>query len=203
MARACLHTSLEAVAFRRGHDGFLRGKPEPVLLVAAYAVTGQTSCRLLASAQQAVAVKGGYPTVTDVELGLLFRANLPRRGAGRLVVLCLGVEHDKGSDIARLSRELGRADAWGLWAARSPFNVPFTLPELALLKPFQPPEAMPVQAEVHGVDLREFCQKDDWVGGAATLLDATRADDQVWDFPLVSDDGRNHWTARIRLVLQR
>jgi hypothetical protein len=49
--------------------------------------------------------------------------------------------------------------------------------------------------------LSERCHSDNWVGAAFIVLDSQERQSNLWRLHLASEDGRNDWTARVRLLL--
>ncbi len=194
-----LTVNLTSVLLTRGHDGLLRGKPEPVLLFAAYAVAGKYVA-LLSSIRHTFGVRGPYPSTVDCKQQALFRAPLPD-GVQRVLLLCLALEYDRGPDILALGDGLSVPEHWGVWATDSPVEVPFSLADLALLQPFRPPSAMTVNVRFMERDCRELCQQDDFVGGAVILLSPQRPTRDTWRARMISADGRNDWTANLWVQL--
>ena len=199
MPRRRIQANLESVQFDRGHDGFLRGKPEPVLLFAAYGVNA-FGVGLLTFTRYILQVKKPFPTTVETDGVKLFRAPVPD-GTRSLILFALALEFDKGPDIISLTRGLEDPNAWGVWATDSPVSVPFTFPDLALLKPFRPPAAMSSHVKYLGKDIRTFCKKDDYVGAAVILIGAQRSSQDTWQMRFLSQDKKNDWTALVRLHL--
>lgn len=194
MGRPHIWFDIDAVRFLRGHDGFLRGKPEPLLLVGVYAV-GDGRIRTAGTGQLTPVVSGPYPCVHEPPQRRVCAKKLPR-GTTRVVVLALGLEVDSGQDARVVAGGLADAAGWVVRGADGAYAVPFSLSELSLLSPFCPPRGgMRVHARLEGVDLGELCQRDDWVGGAVLVLDPTRPGTERWELVLRSEDGRNHWVA--------
>lgn len=189
---------LRSVTFHRGHDGFLRGKPEPVLLFAAFA----DARRIGSVARRVLHVRGRYPVVCGVDDPNLFSGTVSR-GQSRIVVFGLGLEYDSGKDIAELCQAMAEPEPWKVWAADSALAAPFSLPELNLLDPFTPPRATTMNVRLGRDNLADRCTEDDWVSGAAIVLDAQRPSCEDWEVAFSSADKKNHWVAKLRLRVQK
>lgn len=189
---------LDQVEITRGHDGFLRGKPEPVLLVAAFAVArGHTY--LLERALRRLEVTQPFPSTVTLEEPVLFSTEV-QPGHSRVALLGLAVEQDKGADVAALYAALGHAESLDTWSIGTPLPEPRSLEELV----DQPPTRAPLAKAVHlmrdGVDLSDACRADKWIGAALVLLATDQPAERRWRMPFLSADGRNDWTARLRLT---
>ncbi|NMC69081.1 MAG: hypothetical protein GYA57_03315 [Myxococcales bacterium] len=189
---------LEALDLARAYDGPLRGAPEPALLCAAYAVPEATAPQMLARALERVAARGGCPQT--VELGrTVLRTAAPREHADRLLLVLLALEEDAGADIADLYAALERPEQFTIFPPGPRVPEAVTLEDLLRVAPADPPRAEPVCVLRRGVDLVAL-RKDDWVGAALLRVrPAPGAEARLWRVPFVSADGRNDWTAVLRI----
>ena len=189
---------LTKVTFTKGHDGFLRGKPEPVLLAAALAAA-HDRVELLARVQLPLRVTRSYPctqTFPDPP-PLLFEAKIAPEQ--RLALLVMALESDKGTDITRLLVGLDQPGDWTVRAGDSALAAPFQLAELALLPHHQPPAAQPVHLTWRDKDVSGQCEADDWIGACLVLPQGGRRLLQGWELRFLSANRRNDWTAAVRL----
>lgn len=179
----------------RGHDGLLRGYPEPVFLVAVYDVRAAKRCQLLARAAFR------YDKVTELP-GLV----QPRDGGGvaglrvagevAVVVLAIAVEQDSSRDIQKLYVQLEQPDAIVAWPTT---GVPETIEQLAESLPREDPTA--VEIKLGGRYPSEWFRSDDFISAAAACATISRHRPRDFDFPARSADGRNDWRARVSLRL--
>lgn len=192
-----LRALLESIEFTRGHDGFLRGKPEPEILFALYAISTDSAV-LLQRNRRPVAVNGAYPTTTELPNKLMLNSRVPS-GCRRLALLCLALEHDSGEDINTIYAGLVEDAAWQVRACDSALAAPFSLPELLFLQPTPAPAALPVELKLRGDRLEDLCQKDDWVGAGLLLLDGETDIRDLWRLRILSSSQRNDWTLKIEV----
>lgn len=187
---------LTAVEIACGHDGLLRGKPEPVVLLAAYhAASGRVSA--LARRMFRLRPGASFPCEVKPEGGVLLgpEAVLPLGGA--LVVLAVGIEEDTGDGLRAIYGALEDAASLRLWAADADMPAPLALTEL--------PGALGAATRVHLVsgdlDARDLCRGDDYVGAAMIRLPAESCRARTERLHLVGPDRRNDWTALVRARL--
>jgi hypothetical protein len=188
---------LKAVEITLGHDGYLRGHPEPTLLVFAYAVTIDRSY-MLGRALRRLDVTGSYPCEAVIAEQLLFRAEI-LSGVQRIALLCLALEEDSGRDIELLYARLAHAETLQLWDACVPVPQPRAIAELGDAQPSSPPVASRVQLMHGGEDVASLCRRDDWIDAAVVVWDPAQPTHRHWRCPLVSANGRNDWTAHLEI----
>ncbi len=190
---------MHEVEFVKGHDGFLRGKPEPELIFAVYA-QDEERISLLQSSRRQLVVAGAYPCVVELPNRLVVNSRVPR-WATRIAIICLAVENDGGGDANLLATVLDEPSAWKTRARDSKIAAPFALDELSVLDPTPAPYAREVCLSYQGVDAGELCSKDDWIAASMVLLDARKATGETWIMRLRSDNGKNDWKAKVELRL--
>jgi hypothetical protein len=196
--RVAAEVTLKSLELARGHDGGLRGAPDPVLLFAAYAVPADGEPLLLARALERVKCARGCPQHVELERTVL-RAAAPREQADRLLLVVLALEEDAGTDVAELYGALERPEQFTIFPPGPRVPEAVTLEELLHVAPVEPPRAEPVCVLRRGVDLAEL-RGDDWIGAALLRVRPTRgAEARLWRVPFVSGDGRNDWTAVLRV----
>jgi hypothetical protein len=199
-----LRLNVTALEIASGHDGLLRGAPEPVLLVAAFllvppaqeAAAGLTPPRPLGRTLiRFSSPEGRFPAVLSLRAPVLFKARARAREDDHILLLALAVEEDTGKDVERLYAHLADARHLRLWDLDAPVPSPSTPAEL-IAAPYLQAHATPARVGVldDGGDLRDTCRDDDFVGAAAALVSTARHEDAL-RFHLVSADGRNDWTA--------
>ncbi|MBI5490919.1 MAG: hypothetical protein HY905_26540 [Deltaproteobacteria bacterium] len=187
--------TLDAVELARGHDGFLRGKPEPALLFAAWSV-GPASSRLLGRAARLLTVRGSFPCTTVPDETLLLRA-ASSPGHDRVALLVAALEVDAGTDVKWLYAALGDPDAVSVWSEDAAAPEPSAVAEAARAAP--PAGASgPVRLLRGRVNVEDSCRRDEWVG-ACLLVRPIGAGETEERLRVVSADRRNDWTACLRL----
>ncbi|WP_437597546.1 hypothetical protein [Sorangium sp. So ce590] len=199
-----LRLNLTALELASGHDGLLRGAPEPVLLVAAYllfppdpgAPARLTAPRPLGrTLVRFSAPQGRFPVVLTLRAPISFKARARAREDDRVLLLALAVEEDTGKEVERLYAHLADAKHLRLWDLDAPVPSPSTLAEL-IAAPYLRDHAAPVRVGVldDRGDLRDTCRADDFVGACAAVVSTARHEDAL-RFHFVSEGGRNDWTA--------
>ena len=189
-----LDVNLTGVELRSGHDGLLRGHPEPVILWAALALV-PSGAGLLQVVRRELKASGGYPCRVPIANPALLQVKLPP-GCARLLLLGLAFEEDNGADVKRLGAELANTGQWSVRAGDSRMAAPFRLHELALMPVHEPPDAHAVRLSLHDEDVADLCHGDDWVGGSMVLLPGDRGVTR-WSMRFTSDDRRNDWLAQL------
>src|SRR5688572_25110651 len=97
--RRQLIVRVESLEITRGHDGLLRGKPEPVLLLAVYRMAEVGGAMLVGRLLRRMRVEQAPPCVLDVPSAEL-RYDTRLRGNERFALLLLAVEEDDGGGVA-------------------------------------------------------------------------------------------------------
>ncbi|WP_437872696.1 hypothetical protein [Sorangium sp. So ce363] len=199
-----LRLDITALELASGHDGLLRGAPEPVLLLAAYLLfphdpsgpAGLTPPRPLGrTLVRFRPPEGRFPAVVTLRAPLSFKARARAREDDRVLLLALAVEEDAGKEVERLYAHLTDAKHLRLWDLDAPVPAPLAPAEL-IAAPYLRENAAPVRVGVldDGGDLRDTCREDDFVGACAAVVSTARHEDTL-RFHFVSADGRNDWTA--------
>lgn len=190
---------LDGLELARGHDGLLRGRPEPVLVVGLYGV-GDRGVTLLARDVVRFAVDAVPPLrASRVGESDFVGARTLAADASHCVALLVAIERDTGEDVREVFASLERADAWRVWSEGEPVPSPV---ELGALPPPAPGVAAVLDSHVllEGRDLRDTLSDDDLVGAAALIFRDTGGAGVATRARFVSEDGRNDWTALVRLA---
>jgi len=191
----------EAMEVVAGHDGFARGLPEPVAVVAAYYCSEQGTA-LVSRALVPFAVEGRAPSWAQA---------IPRQQpapswflaqpTGTVVVVAVAIEEDSGKDIQRIYASTDLADEMLIWPIDGAGAVPCALERMAELTVAE----TPIQVGLHTVDGApvDTVRRDDYVGTAAVWL-ASPTDLRTRDFalPIRSRNGRNHWVVNLSLAIR-
>lgn len=191
---------LDGLEIARGHDGLLRGRPEPVLVVGLFGVS-ERGVTLLARDVVRWKVDAVPPLLraTRVDEGDVVRARVLACDASHCVAVLIAIEADSGADVRSVFASLERTDAWQLWGERESVPAPIELGTLATAAPSST-EVLDAHLLLDGSDLRDQLSADDLVGAVTvTFRDTGDAGTSV-RARFLSDDGRNDWTALVRLV---
>jgi hypothetical protein len=116
----------------------------------------------------------------------------------RIAVIAVALEADAGSDVEAIFAALGETDGFSVWTTRSPTPNPRTIGEAARASLPPAPEAACVRMLRAGEDLEDGCLGDDWVG-ACLVVQPVGHDERSWRMHFASRDGRNDWTAAVRV----
>ncbi len=192
---------VERLELAKGYDGFLRGAPEPTLLVAVYGVTG-TRARLAGRYVYRFEQPTAYPCkVSTREPSHESCVVVVAEPSDRLVLLVLAIEEDSGRGLQALYAELERADAIVVWPPDTVTPAPLLLGELE-------PQAMApdlghrVHVLLGELDPAAKLEGDDWVD-AAVLHAAATTQRKRCRFHLCCANARNDWTAELELIVRR
>lgn len=187
-----------------GHDGLLRGAPEPCLVFGVFhvqagrAVTvGRSLTRLSAPSQ--------FPVELSVQKTLV-QARVPSKPfdsePATFVVLAMGFEEDGGEDLARAYADLEHPERLSVWDERSEVPEPRAIEELGALPPSDAPTAEVVRVLCGGREPASAAASDDFIASLAIRIDARPATRPTeWRFQFRSPDGRNDWTAILLVKL--
>ena len=183
----------------RGHDGFLRGDPEPVLIVAAYLlqgpfvqVVGRSLHRFQAHSpfpSNATAKERGLPSCT-IEL----ETELPR-----WVVLAIALEDDGGEDVQRVFGAVEHHAMMSVWATDQPEVDPLALSAIPEEPGWFPPR--PVNVLLEGRPAAATCRSDKWIGAVCwTMRGRERPERGRYRLPFLAENRKNDWTALVDIT---
>lgn len=192
--RALFTAKLEALEVARGNDGWLRGHPEPVLLLAAGRLGPKGP--LLESRHIARFPTPEVIPTTALPLDQL-RLTADHRGArSTFFLFALALEHDSGDDIARLYGALESPERWGLVPHGSD-PEPFDLAEACSRLGGAVTRVEPM------LDGEHLALEDDDIVGSAFLSAPTHESRRsTVRFHFLSADEKNDWTARVVLTVR-
>jgi len=192
--------SLSGMEIARGHDGFLRGEPEPVVIVAAYVLDGE-QVRPVGRALYRFTPSGPFPSVTTPLVRPPIAVQVAHSRPVAFALLAIALEEDGGIDV---QTAYGATDAYrtlSVWSEDHREPAPLHLHEL-LNEPDVWRQPTSIQVIVDGRNLSSTCKSDEWVGGVAWLVPAykhplpTRREARnEFRLHFQSTDGRNDWTA--------
>jgi len=196
---------LDALEIARGHDGLLRGAPDPVLITAVYATRAAEEAVLLARSFKRLRPDAPFPS----ECGLsgaersLAAVSVPR-GSEHLLVLIAAVEEDSVGDIAEVFAALSDTETLSLWRPSDHAPEPRALGDaarhLASVVAASAPEASRVEVLHAGVGLHDRLRLGAWIGAGAVALSLLGERPPLsWRMRFASADARNDWTARVEV----
>ena len=192
--------TLESLEVARGHDGFLRGKPEPTLLVAAYRTNGPQPASLVGRLLVRAQLKSAIPCCVDLgEQELHYSARFAL--TERIALLALAVEENSGKGVEALYAATEAPDQILVYDAPEAEPVPRSLDEWARSE-YRAPSAPPVEVLLGGECLAEVEGSDEYIAACAFSVSTQTRSEEVWRLPFIARDRRNDWTLvlRVRVV---
>ena len=180
-----------------GFDGLLRGKPEPVVIVAAYMLDGQTT-RTLGRALYRFAPETPFPSscfpVMPTHIGVQVQHSAPISFA---VVAC-ALEEDGGEDVQSVYGALEHHRQLEVWPTADSSPTPLHVAEL-YDTPAEWRYPRRVNLMVEGRDIATACRSDKWVGCAAWAFQGSPQQKAEFRAPFQSPCKRNDWVALVRI----
>ncbi len=188
------HGEVVGLEIARGHDGLLRGDPEPVVVVGAYLLNPpyvQVVGRSLHRFQAHIPFPS---TATTKDRSLPAGSIQMPKGAPRWVVLALALEEDGGLDVQRAFGALEHHAALSVWASEERDVEPYGLSTIPATPTWFLPRA--VQLQVDGAPFAGTCRSDKWIGAVCWMLEGREPPDRArYRLPFLAEDRRNDWTA--------
>jgi hypothetical protein len=195
--RRTLRVSLEGLEIARGHDGFLCGKPEPALLIAAYRACAAETASLVGRVLVRAKLEREMPC--RVELGQQeLRYGARFAASERLLVLAFAVEEDSGAGVQALYAAFETPQQLLLYDALESEPVPRGLDEWARAE-CTAPVARAVEVLLGEASLEQLAGSDDYVAAAAFSVGTRTHCDEIWRLPFVARDTKNDWTLALRV----
>lgn len=191
---------VEQLELARGHDGLLRGAPEPTLVVAVYAAT-RHEVRLVGRYLYRFDRPGAFPCKVSTAEPSAESCIVVVEHASRIVLLALAIEEDSGRGLQSVYAELDRGDTIVVWAPDQRDALPTHLHELDP-RIMAPDLGHRVHVLVDGRELSRQAAGDDWVD-AVVLHGAPAIVSRRHRLRFCTPDGRNDWTAELRLSMRR
>jgi hypothetical protein len=195
--RRAVDLKLECLEVARGHDGFLRGKPDPALLIAAYRINGVVPVSLVGRLFLRAKLIREIPCSVDLgEQELRYDARFAV--TERLVVLVLAAEENSGHGVQALYTALERPEQILLYSALDSVPTPRTLSDWAGQE-WAAPAAPAVEVLLPGTSLTDLAGSDQYIAASAISVSSQARCDELWRLPFVAPDQRNDWTLVLRL----
>jgi hypothetical protein len=195
--RRTLRLTVETLEVARGHDGFLRGKPEPVLLIAAYRTNGHAPVSLVGRLLVRAEVRRDMPcSVHLAEQELRYDARFAI--TERIVVLAFAVEENSGDGVQALYTAFETPEQILLYDALDSVPAPRGLDDWTR-EECSPPAAPAVEVLLASARLEELTGSDQYIAASAFSVSTQARTDEVWRLPFVARDARNDWTLVLRM----
>ncbi len=195
--RRTLRLTVETLEVARGHDGFLRGKPEPALLIGAYRTNGASPVSLVGRLLVRAELKSDMPCSVDLgEQELHYDARFAV--TERIVVLAFAVEEDSGEGVQALYTALETPAQILLYNGLDSVPAPRSLSDWAR-EECAAPAAPAVEVLLASANLEELAGSDEYIAASAFSVSTQARTDEVWRLPFVARDERNDWTLVLRM----
>ncbi len=192
--------AVEQLELARGHDGLLRGMPEPTMILGIFGLLG-TQVRLLGRYLYQFDRPDGFPTKVAPQEASQESVVASLEPGARLALMALAVERDSGRGLQRLFAQLEHGDTVMAWSDAGPVPMPTPLPELCVADRMTPDRGHRIHLMFGDRDPSQELSGDDWID-ANLLWTAQRRQRHRHRLHFVSADGRNDWTAELLLTLQ-
>ena len=192
MANALLSGELSALEIARGHDGLLRGMPDPVLLVGLYVSDPQNPESILTVGRSLHRFRPTKPFPSSVHAD---RRDLPSVSfvTGRPLqyhLLVIALEEDGGNDVQSVFGALEYPKALSVW------SLDEANADLVPLGAFRSERPSRIDLHLETRALHDVCSSDKCVGACTWIMrprlpPAT----SVFRAGMRARDGKNDWTA--------
>lgn len=190
-------TRLEIVA---GHDGFLRGKPDPVLVMAAFVVVDGVATLVNRSLVVFKPAKPFPSTVAPEGSGGFQSRVLTVPTRCHYVLLVCALEEDDGAGVRRAYGAMDHPHEVTAWASADAEPAPSALGELGAAR-FPWTKAVPVELQLEGIAAATRCAGDKWVGATIVRVPPrTPPMRALFRLPFRSADRKNEWTAFVEIT---
>jgi hypothetical protein len=191
---------MQQLEMARGHDGLLRGMPEPAVLLALYCVDGDVA-QLAARYLYRFARPPEFPCKVGPQESSDEVCTVAHRDTVAFVLLALAVEEDSGRGLQSLYAAVEDVSTVMAWSDASSTPAPMHLTELAA-GGVPREETQRVNLLLAERDPSTELAGDDWVD-AGLLVTPGPPSGGVFRMHFRAADGRNDWTAQFELSLRR
>ena len=194
MRRFAFSGDVACLEIARGHDGFLRGNPEPVVIFATYLVSGGDA-HVVGRSLHRFRANSPFPSAAAADQTALPSccADLGEAVAPDWTVLALGLEEDGGKDVQRLFGAVEHHKSLSLWLPDSGEVEPVSLGGLPITNEWDVPRE--VQLLVEGSEVGDTCRSDKWIGAVCWRVHGREAARRCrFRLPFLAEDRKNDWT---------
>jgi len=190
--------TVHCLEIAKGYDGLLRGKPEPLLILAAYTLN-DIAIRTLGRTLHTFLPKDPFPSTAQPKQHSVIDMEVVAKRPMYFAVLGIALEEDRGKDVQSLYGLLEEHHNLSVWSPTSSNPVPLTLEEL---RGSGNEWRYPREANllIEGSEASSNCRSDKWIGAVAWCFPASvNLDGARYRLHFLSQDGRNDWTAIVDL----
>jgi hypothetical protein len=192
MFESLFRGAIDKLEIARGHDGFLRGGPDPVLIAAIYAAT-EKEIRLVGRSLHKFESKTEFPTEVKPNVVELPAVVIQAESMTRFLFLAIMLEEDGGKDVQRLYGAVEHQSMLSAWAVEQSEVDPVPLGTIAANPAFHSPTRVDVLLE--GQPVANTCKSDKWIGAVCCALPARQpAARSLYRFPFLAPNRKNDWT---------
>ena len=182
----------------RGHDGLLRGMPEPVVLVGVYCLDVH-GIQLVGRYAYHFERPTRIPDKVEPREPSNEKQVFAHAPGATIVILAMAIEEDSGRGVQDMFAALNHGDTLVTWTDGAGESSPLHLGEL--------PDGwlgrnvgQPVQLLIDGRDPARDLVGDDWIAAGIAVSNTARGRHQH-RFHFVSRDQRNDWSASFEFAL--
>lgn len=194
-----LQIAVERIEIASVHDGFLRGAPEPCILVGCYSLDDAGGVSL-GRALYRFALDRPAPSAIAPRERILELPVLIERFPIRMCVLLLAFEENGGSDIRSAYQDLADPEAFFVWSSNQTEPDPLRMLDHAAA--LRPNHCDRVQILRDGEPLHAATDDDTWVGAASSAIEFIHPEQEsVLRYHTRSADGRNDWLTELSFRL--
>ena len=191
MIESLFRGAIDKLEIARGHDGFLRGGPDPVLIAAIYAAT-RKEFRLVGRSLHKFESKTKFPTEVRPDRVELPSVVIQSEAPPNFLFLAIMLEEDGGEDVQRLYGAVEHQSMLSVWALEQAEVDPAPL-TVATSGAFQSPTR--VDLLIEGQPVANTCKSDKWIGAVCFALAARNpAARSLYRFPFLAPNRKNDWT---------
>ncbi len=190
-----LRLDIRGFEVARGHDGFLRGDVEPVVILGVFAVFGEM-ITLLERWHHQFQVSRPYPNQAR---SVVFQTAHRIGQAAHFAFLAVALEEDGGEDIRRVYAALEAPEELQVWESGDHHPTPLKLTEL-----HHHSFGLPSRVVLHD-ELGNFgdrCASDKWIGASSWVSAAPHGARHMRSH-FRSEDRLNDWTMEMVISHQK
>ena len=188
--------SVVELEIARGHDGFLRGPPDPVLIFGVYACFGGEVV-VIGRSLHRFRPRPPFPSSIAPDGAPLPSAMVGTSATPRFVVLAIALEEDGGKDVQRLYGAVEHHRKIALWDIEHHDVDP--TPITALDEGWGAPTAAELHFDAQAAS--GGCSSDKWIGAVAwALRPRPQPQSSLYRLPFLAPDRRNDWTAIVDIA---
>jgi hypothetical protein len=187
----------------RGHDGFLRGSPEPVLVFAVYMLT-EPAPQIVGRTLHRFRATRPFPSDAHADKNALpgCAVHVPDGRPLRWAALAIALEEDGGEDVQRVFGAVEHHQRLTVLTCDPADIEPRTFASL----PVDPEWCQPREVDVlvDGRAMSSSCRSDKWIGAVCWLLQASERSRRTrFRLPFLAPNERNDWTAVVEIGVSR